>query len=338
LPVKVLIVDDSPTIRKMIKFRLQRDLRTKVVGEACNADEARAAIKALDPDVLTLDVEMPGMSGIDFLGRLMRLRPMPVIMVSSETRRGSDIALEALSLGAIDCIGKPFGQGLAAAFDVLPDLVCAAAGANPRMVSQPRMVTGNHKFLWNGKIVLLGASTGGVDALQTVLAGFPENCPPTLIAQHMPEAFLASFARRLESKVAPRVSLATEGALLKQGAVLLAPGGHTHLALDHTNGLRCHIVEGSHSGGFRPSVDVLFRSAVPEAHNAVAAMLTGMGRDGADAMLQLRQAGARCLAQDEATSVVYGMPRAVAENGAAEVLLPIEAISGSIIDLCRKGK
>lgn len=334
LPVRVLIVDDSKTIRRMIRFRLQQDPRILVVGEAGNAHEARAAIKDLNPDVLTLDVEMPGMNGLDFLEKLMRLRPMPVIMISSETKAGSDASIEALSLGALECVGKPFGRGLAFEFDRLPDLIFAVSEANPRLKGASMLSSPIGKFAWNGRFVLIGASTGGVDALQTILSAYPENCAPTVIAQHMPEVFLSSFARRLAGMVAPRVLLGYHGLVLSQGMVILAPGKNLSLKLRDDGKIACHLAVPSANRGFRPSVDALFQSALPFAQNVVAVLLTGMGRDGAIGMKNLHNAGAICMAQDQRSSVVYGMPRAAMEIGAADFQFSIDTIPAAILNFC----
>ncbi|RLL62873.1 chemotaxis-specific protein-glutamate methyltransferase CheB [Sinirhodobacter hankyongi] len=335
MPKRVLIVDDSPTIRGLIRAVLAPDPRLEVVGEATNPYEARELIKALHPDVLTLDVEMPRMNGLAFLEKLMRLRPMPVVMISSQTQNGSRAALEALALGAVECIGKPVSGGFTAAFGSLADLLVAAAGARLRLPGRRLRVAPATGFDWNGRIVLIGSSTGGVDALETLLAGFPENCPPTLITQHMPEGFLVSFAKRLAGRIAPRMVLAREGEPLVQGMVAMAPGGETHLELAPGLAPRCRLRRGEKVGGYRPSVDVLFRSAEPVAERTVAVLLTGMGRDGAAGMLALRQGGARCLAQDEETSVVFGMPRAALEIGAAERPVALPEMSAAILDLCR---
>lgn len=204
-PIRVLVVDNSSTMRHLIRFRLRSDPRIEVVGEASNTDEARKAIGALSPDVLTLDVEMPGQSGLDFLRELMRTHPIPVIMVSSETQKGSAAAVEALSVGAVDCLGKPKAVDAGNAFAGLVNLVVAAASANLRKrdgQSKPAAVP-DRDFEWNNKIVLIGSSTGGVDALEHIFAGLPANCPPILITQHMPESFLASFAQRMNSRYAP---------------------------------------------------------------------------------------------------------------------------------------
>ncbi|PTV97031.1 two-component system chemotaxis response regulator CheB [Rhodobacter aestuarii] len=334
-PKRVLIVDDSPTIRALLRNHLAQDPRLVVVGEACDPFDAREKIKALLPDVLTLDVEMPRMNGLEFLEKLMRLRPMPVVMISTETQKGSAAALEALSLGAVECIGKPSFDRLSDTFFNLPDLLVAAANARLRTGPRAQISPSATAFNWNGKYVLIGSSTGGVDALETFLSSYPRNCPPTLITQHMPEGFLASFARRLESKMQPHVALATEGAPLLPGNVYLAPGGEYHLAVaGGADRPKCRLLNTEKRNGHRPSVEVLFDSAVPMGKRCVGVMLTGMGKDGAEAMVRLRQAGARCLAQDEASSVVFGMPRAALELGAAEQAVPIGQMAGKVLGLC----
>lgn len=319
---RVLIVDDSSTIRRLLREQLSADPRLEVVGEAADPIEARSQIKSLSPDVLTLDVEMPGMNGLDFLEKLMRLRPMPVVMISTETHRGSAAAIEALALGAVDCIGKPSSRSLPDARLRVADTVAMAATAHVRPRAQ-QVPAGGHAEgrRWSGQIVLIGASTGGVEAIETVLAGFPSDCPPTLIAQHMPAAFLASFASRLASRVRPRLKLAGDGDPIVQGQVYLAPGGETHLQLQFAGAgaPRCLLLAADKRNGHRPSVDVLFESALPLARRVVAVMLTGMGRDGAVGMRVLRNGGARCIAQDEETSVVYGMPRAAVETGGGRI-------------------
>lgn len=333
-PKRVLIVDDSLTIRQLIRAAVAQDPRLVVVGEAADPFDARDKIKALAPDVLTLDVEMPRMNGLAFLEKIMRLRPMPVIMVSTETHRGSAAALEALSLGAVECIGKPRFSTSDDAFGALADLLVAAADARLRVPGKQALAPPATNFEWNGKYVLIGSSTGGVDALETVLSTYPKTCPPTLITQHMPESFLASFAHRLAGKVAPRVELARDGAPLLPGHVYLAPGGASHLAVAPGEPPLCRLLASGKRNGHRPSVEVLFASAVPLASRVVAVMLTGMGRDGAEAMLALRQAGAGCLAQDEASCVVFGMPRAALELGAAQAALPIGQIGQAILQQC----
>jgi two-component system chemotaxis response regulator CheB len=272
------------------------------------------------------------MDGITFLEKIMRLRPMPVVMFSTETHRGSRAAVEALSLGAVDCLGKP-SMADPSALQALADRVHVAAGATiarSRAPRPPAPAGGTHA--WDGRIVLIGASTGGVDALERVLGALPCDCPPILITQHMPETFLASFAERLQNLVAPQVALASAGAALAPGQVYLAPGGLDHLVVEGRKpALRCGLQPGDKVSGHRPSVDVLFHSAVPLAASVVAVLLTGMGRDGAEGMRALRQAGAHTVAQDEATSVVYGMPRVAAELGGVAETQPLDRIAGAIL-------
>lgn len=328
-PVRVLVVDDSPTIRGIITSHLRRDPSIDVVGEAGDPIEARGAIKALEPDVLTLDVEMPKMNGIEFLEKIMRLRPMPVIMVSTLTQAGAAISVEALELGAFDCVGKPDFEGLA-------EKVKAAARAKLRPLGErerPSERRGNYRP--GNKLLAIGSSTGGVEALLTMLSCFPENCPPTLITQHMPPSFTSSFATRLDKTCAPRVQEATEGAPILQGHVYLAPGGATHLEVQGGVQPRCKLVDAPTVNGHRPSVDVLFSSVANiYGRRSVGIILTGMGRDGAAGLKQMRDAGAHTLGQDEATSVVYGMPKAAFELGGVERQVSLSGIGAAALDLC----
>jgi two-component system chemotaxis response regulator CheB len=331
VPIRVLIVDDSATIRHLIRSRIALDPRLVVVGEASDPFDAREKIKLLNPDVLTLDVEMPRMNGLEFLEKLMRLRPMPVVMVSSETQRGSAAALEALSLGAIECIGKSIGAQLPESFARLNEVLLMAAGARLRQPGPRPEIRPATQFRWNGRYVFIGSSTGGVDALETLLAEFPEDCPPTLITQHMPAGFLASFAARLKQRIAPRIDLAASDAPLLPGRVYLAPGGEFHLTVKPGAPPVCALLGGDKRNGHRPSVDTMFESALHLAPRSVCVLLTGMGRDGAQAMGAMRRAGACCLAQDEASSVVFGMPRAALESGAAQAAVPLHDMAGQIL-------
>jgi two-component system chemotaxis response regulator CheB len=233
----------------------------------------------------------------------------------------------------VECIGKPRAEK-AETFWNLPDLLVAAASARLRITGPRPKLSPAAGFDWNGRIVLIGASTGGVDALETLLSEFPENCPPTVITQHMPETFLASFAARLQRQITPQFALAKAQDPLEQGRVYLAPGGAPHLALSSGEPARCKLLAGEKRSGHRPSVDVLFESAQFLGDQAVSVLLTGMGRDGAEGMMSLRHAGARCLAQDESSSVVYGMPRAALETGAAERAVPLDAMAREVLALC----
>lgn len=287
------------------------------------------AIKALSPDVITLDVEMPKMTGIEFLERLMRLRPMPVIMVSTLTQAGASKSLEALSIGAVDCVGKPDLDGLT-------EKVKGAARARIRpLAERPAPAPRRASNVVSDGILAIGSSTGGVEALLTMLACFPENCPPTVIAQHMPATFTGSFAARLDRLCAPKVAEAYPGAPLLPGYIYLAPGGVSHLEV--TAGARpsCRLSQAALVNGHRPSVDVLFSSvARVYGPRAVGVILTGMGRDGAAGLKQMRDSGARTLGQDEASSIVYGMPRVAFEIGAVERQASLGAIGPLALDTC----
>ncbi|GAB0116637.1 protein-glutamate methylesterase/protein-glutamine glutaminase [Acidisoma sp. 7E03] len=333
MTVRVLIVDDSPTMRGVIAARLRSDPEIEVVGQAADPHEARQAIKQLNPDVVTLDIEMPNMDGIAFLEKIMRLRPTPVIMISTLTQRGADISLKALEIGAFDCIPKPSG-GQSEDFDQLPEKVKAAAGSRRRMrglVQRTQAEPG--QFMPDDRIVAIGASTGGVEALITVLSDFPENCPPTIITQHMPPTFTRSFAARLNNICPATVTEASDGAPLLPGRIYLAPGD-THLELGAKTPLRCRLSDAPKVNGHRPSVDVMFASVLRTVRSrAIGVILTGMGRDGADGLLALRQAGCETIGQDEMTCVVYGMPRVAYEIGAVGKQLPLEQIGSRIIRL-----
>ncbi|MGV1763785.1 protein-glutamate O-methylesterase CheB [Rhizobium rhizogenes] len=333
-PARVLVVDDSPTMRGLITAVLRSDPEVDVIGQAGDALEARAAIKALNPDVVTLDIEMPNMNGLDFLEKIMTLRPMPVIMVSTMTHRGAEATLAALEIGAFDCVGKPV-PGEPRPFGDLAEKVKAAARSQRQYVkpaashAPPPAVA---DFRVGRKIVAIGSSTGGVEALIAVLQKFPANCPPTVITQHMPPSFTRSFAERLNRLCAPVVQEASDGARLEIGKIYLAPGGERHLQVASSSAPHCRLIEGGPVNGHRPSVDVLFDSVAELAgRNAVGVILTGMGRDGAAGLLKMRHAGARTIGQNEKTCVVYGMPRVAFELGAVEQQFPLNAIGEEIL-------
>ncbi|WP_064693806.1 protein-glutamate O-methylesterase CheB [Rhizobium aegyptiacum] len=335
-PARVLVVDDSPTMRGLITAVLSSDPEVNVIGQAGDALEAREAIKRLNPDVVTLDIEMPNMNGLDFLEKIMTLRPMPVIMVSTMTHRGAEATLAALEIGAFDCVGKP-GPGEPKPFGDLAEKVKAAARTQ-RQFSQPAAAVAPPPsvadFRVGRKIVAIGSSTGGVEALIAVLQKFPANCPPTVITQHMPPTFTKSFAERLNRLCAPVVQEATDGARLEIGKIYLAPGGERHLQVSGGSAPCCRLVDRAPVNGHRPSVDVLFDSVAELAgRNAVGVILTGMGRDGAAGLLKMRHAGARTLGQNEKSCVVYGMPRVAHELGAVEQQLPLTAIGEEILKL-----
>ncbi|MEW6020315.1 MAG: chemotaxis response regulator protein-glutamate methylesterase, partial [Pseudomonadota bacterium] len=318
MSVRVLIVDDSATMRSLIAATLRQDPEIEVLGFANDPLEAREAIKQLNPDVITLDVEMPKMNGLEFLEKIMRLRPMPVVMVSTLTQAGADATLAAMELGAVDCVGKPSASATAAeAFHDLAAKVKAAARARVRPFSGPiTKATENRAYKAEDIVVGIGSSTGGVEALMTILSAFPATCPPTVITQHMPATFTKSFAERLNRVCAATVAEAWDGARLSPGHIYLAPGGESHLEVVGTTALSCRLRQDGPVSGHRPSVDVLFHSIARLNRPSLGVILTGMGRDGAQGLLAMRQAGARTLGQDESSCVVYGMPRAAFEIGA----------------------
>ncbi len=335
-PVRVLIVDDSATMRSLISAVLRRDPEISVVGTAADPLEARTAIKELNPDVITLDVEMPNMNGLEFLEKIMRLRPMPVVMVSTLTQAGTDVTLAALEVGAVDAVAKPApGVPAQEAFADLADKVKIAARSRVRPLEtrETRAVDGAYRADAN-HILAIGASTGGVEALLNILTAFPANCPATVVTQHMPATFTRSFAARLDKASGATVTEAVDGAPLTPGHVYIAPGGERHLEV---SGGRCRLVAGDTVNGHRPSVDVLFHSVARLGRPMTGVILTGMGKDGAKGLLAMRQAGARTLGQDEASSVVYGMPRAAFELGAVERQLSLPRLAPAILDLCAAG-
>ena len=334
-PARVLVVDDSPTMRGLITAVLNSDPEVDVVGQAGDALEARAAIKELNPDVVTLDIEMPNMNGLEFLDKIMRLRPMPVIMVSTLTHHGANATLAALEIGAFDCVGKPLPGDIRPFMDLAEKVKAAARSGLRRKVSPPPpAVRPSTDYRVGRKVVAIGSSTGGVEALITVLQNFPKNCPPTVITQHMPSTFTKSFAERLNRLCAPVVEEATDGARLEIGKIYVAPGGERHLEIVNPSAPSCRLVEREPVNGHRPSVDILFESVAALAgRNAIGVILTGMGRDGASGLLTMRRAGARTIGQNEKTCVVYGMPRVAQEIGAVEQQLPLGAIGEEILKL-----
>ena len=306
-----------------------------MVGEAAGPFEARELIRAVNPDVIKLDVVMPRMDGLSFLEKIMTLRPMPVVMVSSRTKENSYEAIRALELGAVDCVDRAtLGDGAQ-----LIDTVLTAANSNvSAFTSSGSKVaeTQQVEFIWNGRLVVIGSSTGGVDALLKVIGDLPDNCAPTIIAQHMPKDFLQSFTQRLDKYSAPKVKVAHVGVRLEAGHVYLAPGGKKHVAIHARDHNRLRLVQDEGDRMYIPSVDVLFSSAVAFGDRAVGVMLTGMGSDGAEAMLRMREAGAHTIVQDGASCVVDGMPRSARALGAAVEVSTLNKISQRIIESTNK--
>jgi two-component system chemotaxis response regulator CheB len=341
-PTRVLIVDDSALIRQMLSQILSSDPSLAVVGAAPDPFIARDMIKSLNPDVLTLDIEMPRMDGLVFLEKIMALRPMPVVMISSLTQKGADTALRALEMGAVDYVAKPtigLSDGFMSLRDEIVAKVKAAARARVRSLPQdgpaavrPLAGTG---YSSSEKVIAVGASTGGVEALHTLLGAFPPDAPAILVTQHMPPMFTASFAQRLDTRCAMTVSQAKDNERVLPGHVYIAPGSH-HLELARSGAnYVCRLHERAPVSGHRPSVDVLFQSVARAAGaDAVGIILTGMGKDGAVGLLEMRRAGASTIGQDEASCVIYGMPKAANECGATEVELPIGKIPEQALYRC----
>ncbi|UYG00079.1 MULTISPECIES: protein-glutamate methylesterase/protein-glutamine glutaminase [unclassified Halomonas] len=325
--IKVLCVDDSALIRDLLTTIINEQPDMQVVATAPDPLVARDLIKQHNPDVLTLDVEMPRMDGLDFLDRLMRLRPMPVLMVSSLTQSGSEITLRALELGALDFVAKPsigVRSGMMEYANEIAEKIRAAARSRPRQARKPTSAPAalSAPMITSEKLIIIGASTGGTEAIRAVLEPLPANSPAILITQHMPGGFTRSFAERLNRLCRITVKEASEGERVLPGHAYIAPGGqHLELARSGANYVvRLH--DGEPVNRHRPSVDVLFDSASKYAgKNAIGVILTGMGKDGANGLLKMRQAGAPTIAQNEQSCVVFGMPReAIAVGGACEVL------------------
>jgi two-component system chemotaxis response regulator CheB len=341
--IRVLVVDDSAVVRSVLSEELSRAPDIEVVAAATDPYVARDRIVALRPDVLTLDVEMPRMDGLTFLGKLMQHRPMPVVVVSSVTPEGSEAAVRALELGAVDVVSKP-----GSAFTVGD--ICARLRESIRTAARARVhrhepvesrdtsrVCVPHVVRTTHSVIAIGASTGGTTAIREVLARLPRTTPGTVVVQHMPEHFTAAFAKRLDQQCAMQVREATDGEAIVPGLALIAPGNR-HMVI-RRSGARymVGIKDGPPVQYQRPSVDVLFHSAARQCgRNCLGVILTGMGSDGAAGMLALREAGARTIGQNEATCVVYGMPRAAAEAGAVEQVAPLHEIPRCIVETLGK--
>ena len=347
--IKVAIVDDSALIRSVMTEIVNSQIDMEVVAVAPDPLVARELIKKTNPDVLTLDVEMPRMDGLDFLEKLMRLRPMPVLMVSSLTDRGSEITMRALELGAVDFVTKPkisIQSGMREYTELITDKIRAAARARlkPRPVPTasapgtqagplPQLPQLRSPLISSEKLIIIGASTGGTEAIREFLMQMPSDCPGILIAQHMPEGFTTSFAKRLDSLCRIRVTESQGNERVLPGHAYIAPG-HSHLLLTRSGAnYMTRIEQTDPVNRHRPSVDVLFRSAAQAAgKNAVGVILTGMGKDGAQGMLEMKGAGAYNFAQDEASCVVFGMPREAIAIGAAHEVASLQSLPGKVLD------
>ena len=344
---RVLIVDDSITMRAFFGAIFERHKNIEVVGTAANADEARRMMIDFRPNVVTLDVEMPGMSGLDFLSEIMRDRPTPVIMLSSLTQKGAETSFEALERGAVDCFPKPTTTNREEFATKLCALVLAAAtgaarfaryakDAPARAQAAPAVSTAHAGFDWNGKIVTMSASTGGVDALLQLLPAFPVNCPPTVISLAIDPDFVAPLMQRLKSRCPARVVMAEDGRALEPGLIQIACDPASHAVIDRWPHPSLRLLRSDPVNGARPSASLLFATAAKTAGaQAVGAILTGIGTDGVAGLKALRATGALTISQDSLTCLVDQAPAAARAAGAVELDLPIEAIASTILDSCR---
>lgn len=356
--IRVIVVDDSALVRSLLAEIINRQHDMECIGTANDPLIAREMIRELNPDVITLDVEMPRMDGIDFLGRLMRLRPMPVVMISTLTERGAEVTMRALELGAVDFVAKPrvgVANGLqelasqivdkirvaAVAqvhrLPVVPPGVAASAGSRPAVVRAPATPSLLGRISTE-KIIAIGASTGGTEAIREVLTHLPADCPAIVITQHMPPGFTTSFAARLDSLCQMTVKEAVHGERLLPGHAYIAPGGK-HFSISRSGANYVAVVDDAPPvNRHKPSVEVLFKSVAASAgRNAYGLMLTGMGADGASAMREMRDAGSYNLVQDEASCIVFGMPREAIAHGAADEVLPLTQIAPALLSKLRGG-
>ncbi|MCC7422403.1 MAG: chemotaxis response regulator protein-glutamate methylesterase [Planctomycetaceae bacterium] len=336
--IRVLIIDDSATVRQVLTEELSRDPELEIVGAAPDPYVARQMIADLRPDVLTLDIEMPRMDGLTFLRKLMQHHPLPVVVVSSLATRGSAMALEALEIGAVDVVAKPTAAYAVGDLSiVLADKIKGAAAARLNRL-RPASSTGRLALAQTThRIIAMGASTGGTKALEAILTTLPANAPGVVVTQHMPEHFTKTFADRLNEVCEVEVREAVDGDRVLPGTVLIAPGNrHTVLRRNGAN-YYVAVADGPRVSRHKPSVDVLFRSFARYAGaNAVGVIMTGMGNDGAEGLKEMHDAGAATIAQDEASCVVFGMPREAILLGAAKEVVPLDKIASRMLSAACK--
>jgi len=338
---KVLVVDDSITMRALFSDVLERAKGVEVVGAANGAAEAAEMIESLRPDVITLDVEMPGKSGLEFLEELMADRPMPVIMLSTLTQKGAETSFKALELGAVDCFPKPMRatpDEFNAIAGKLGKLVIAAANGKVGGAKKKSKAANDIKaFDWNGKMVAMSASTGGIEAISNMLTSFPRNCPPTIILLQTEPGFAEPFVAKLNGAIEPEAVLATDGIKLEQGKIYLAADPEHHVVIDRWPDASIRLLPNAPVGGFRPSADLLFSAlSKTAADKAVGLVLTGMGSDGAAGLKAMRNSGSFTLCQDKATAMVYEAPTAALAAHAVESELPLDQIPAALFQACGK--
>ena len=351
--IRVVVVDDSALVRSLLSEIINRQTDMECIGTANDPLIAREMIRDLNPDVITLDVEMPRMDGIDFLGRLMRLRPMPVVMISTLTEQGAEVTLKALELGAVDFVAKPrvgLSNGLNELAGQIVEKIRVAAVAQVRRISRDPVASAAHAHapsspaasllgrLSTEKLIFIGASTGGTEAIKEILVHMPADSPAIVITQHMPPGFTTSFAARLNGLCQITVKEASHGERILPGHAYIAPGGRQfHVSRSGANYVAV-VDDGPLVNRHKPSVEVLFKSAAAVVgRNAYGIMLTGMGNDGAAAMREMKDAGSYNYVQDEASCIVFGMPREAIAHGAADEVLPLNQIAPALVARLRSG-
>tara|TARA_R110000782_G_scaffold49622_2_gene107916 strand:+ start:49874 stop:50953 length:1080 start_codon:yes stop_codon:yes gene_type:complete len=351
--VKVLVVDDSITMRALFSSALERSSDLVVIGAAANADEAREMIADMRPDVVTLDIEMPGMNGIDFLEEIMTTKPMPVVMLSTLTQKGAEVTLRALEIGAVDCFPKP-ARATPEEFTNISGKLCklvataakskvkkydpaALETAQAAAVAAVNTLTVTQTYKWNGSIVALAASTGGGVAITELLSVWPANCPPTIVLQQLEEGLAAPFAARLNDAIAPEVKLAEDGMMLQQGHVYVLSGPDKHGLIDRWPGGAIRLVARDPVNGMRPSADLLLTTVAKAARDkAVGVILSGVGTDGAAGMAAIKQVGGLTLCQDRESAMVFEASAAAIAKGAVEAQLSIPELARSILARCEE--
>jgi two-component system chemotaxis response regulator CheB len=340
MPTRVLIVDDSVFMRTILRSALSTESEIQVVGTAQNGLEGLKKILELEPDVVTLDIEMPGMDGLAILERVMKESPRPIVMISTRTQKGAQTTLDALAMGAVDYVAKPVGDAGATLGDFKEQVlraVAVAARSNRRRLGAAPTVARSAEMSGGappGTVIAIGISAGGPVTLHGILPAFPPETPPMVITQHMPAEFTGPFAQRLDAVAQIDVKQAEQGDDLRPGLALIAPGSHHLRVLKGPRGLRAVLDGGPKVSGFRPSVDVMFESvAAAVGPLAVAVVMTGMGHDGADGVRHVKRAGGTTVAQDEATSVVYGMPKAAFQTGCVDRVEPVDRIPQAVAEM-----
>lgn len=335
---RVLVVDDSAAMRALFSDVLEQCGNVCVVGTAANADEARDQIALLKPNVVTLDVEMPGMSGIEFLEEIMNTRPLPVVMLSSLTQSGAETSLKAFALGAVECFPKPLKatpEQFTKTVGKLGKIVLAAANSNLRTTKAPReRASDGAAFTWNGHIAVFSAAMGGIDAVTGLLAHFPANCPPALIVLQVEPALAHALTMRLDTELRCAVKPAKDGAQLTQGTVYIAADPDAHFVVEPGQPPRLRMIVRDPVDGARPSANLLYGSIARASIPAIGAVLTGMGEDGAKGLKMMRDAGCHTFAQDRASAMVSDAPAAAIANGGAERELPLDELAAAVIASC----